>query len=469
MFDLLLKNVRLEDPINNISGIYDIAIENKKIADIEKEISPSKALQVLYFREELAIPGIIDLHVHLCGNFGNKSGFAMLARSGVCTALNMAGPTSDLLANMHQARGLNIATLEDATPGLNLASNNPSYEDAKNFVSNAMDHGAIGIKILGGHYPLTPEGSEHIIRAARDKSGYAAWHAGTTAHGSNIEGMREVCELVGDQFVHLAHINSYCRGQIRHELEEVMEAQELLESHPSIISESYIAASNGTSFLINESGQLASKNTGVTLNMLGYENSAAGIGQAILDGIAFVFVQYGEETVRITGQEAHRLWVESGTNIGGGFDVNPPMSRIALAVSRRKNGTFSVDCLATDGGSIPRNVLVSQGLALVAGGVISLKDYIQKTSWNPSRCLNLKNKGHLGIGADADISILDFHHQRAFSTIVGGQVCMMDGYVCGNGGTLITTEQGRKNVESFNIPYQCIDLSNGHLPFGSSR
>ena len=53
MFDLLLKNVRLEDPINNISGIYDIAIENKKIADIEKEISPSKALQVLYFRKNL--------------------------------------------------------------------------------------------------------------------------------------------------------------------------------------------------------------------------------------------------------------------------------------------------------------------------------------------------------------------------------------------------------------------------------
>ena len=469
MFDLLLKNVRVEDPINNVSGRYDIAIENKKIADIQQNISPACARKVLYFNGELAIPGIIDLHVHVCGNFGNQSGFAMLARSGVCTALNMAGPTADLLAHIHQAHGLNFATVEDASPGQTLCSSDPSYSEATAFVNTAMENGAIGIKILGGHYPLTPEGSEHVIRAARNNAGYAAWHAGTTTHGSNIEGMREVCELVGDQFVHLAHINSYCRGQIRHELEEVREAQELLEKHPSIVSESYIAASNGTSFLINKNGQLASKNTGVTLNILGYENSAAGIGQAILDGVPFVFVQYGDETVRITGKEAYRLWEEAGTNIGGGFDVNPPIPRIALAVARRKNGTFTVDCLATDGGSIPRNVLVSEGLALVAAGVLSLKDYIRKTSWNPSRCLNLKNKGHLGIGADADISILDFHHQRACSTIVGGQVCMMNGYVCGSGGTLITTERGRKHVESLNIQYECIDLSNGHLPFSTNR
>lgn len=99
MFDLLLKNVRVEDPINNVSGRYDIAIENKKIADIQQNISPACARKVLYFNGELAIPGIIDLHVHVCGNFGNQSGFAMLARSGVCTALNMAGPTADLLAD----------------------------------------------------------------------------------------------------------------------------------------------------------------------------------------------------------------------------------------------------------------------------------------------------------------------------------------------------------------------------------
>ena len=469
MFDLLLKNVCLRDPANNIAGVHDIAIEDGKIADIQKEISPAAAKKNLSFDGALAIPGIIDLHVHLCGNFGNQTGFSMLARSGVCTALSMSGPTTDLLDHMPQAHGLNIATLEDATPGRSLSSKEPSEKEAGVFTDQAMEQGAIGVKLLGGHYPLTPESSVLVIQAARKANGYAAWHAGTTKYGSNIEGLHEICDLVGDQFVHVAHINSYCRGQIRHELQEVMEAQQLLEDHPSLVSESYIAASNGTSLLINDRGQMASQSTGVTLNNLGYENSAAGIGQALRDGVAYVFVQQGDETVRVTGNEAYRLWSDSGTDIGGGFEVNPPMPRIALAAARRKDGSFTVDCLATDGGSIPRNVLVSQGLGLVSAGILSLNDYIRKTSWNPSRCLCLKDKGHLGIGADADISILDFPHQRAVATIVGGNICMIHGYVCGTGGTVITTERGRKHVASRNLPYQCIDLSRGHLPFGTNR
>ncbi|WP_298068860.1 amidohydrolase family protein [uncultured Mailhella sp.] len=469
MFDLLLKNLRVEDPVNAVSGMYDIAIDNGKIAAIQKDLSPVGAKKILSFDGVLAIPGIIDLHVHVCGNFGNQTAFSMLARSGVCTALNMAGPTTDLLSHIHEACGLNLASLEDATPGRSLAHEAPSLKESRMFLSEAMEMGAIGVKILGGHYPLTPEGSVHIIHAAREEGGYAAWHAGTTKYGSNIEGLHELCDLVGNEFVHVAHINSYCRGQIRHELQEVIEAQQLLEEHPSLVSESYIAASNGTSFLLNKEGQLASKNTGVTLNILGYENSATGLGHALMDGKAFVFVQQGDETVRLTGQEAYRLWSDAGTNIAGGFDVNPPMPRIALAAARRKNGTFTVDCLATDGGSIPRNVLVSQGLGLVSSGILSMEDYIRKTSWNPSRCLCLKNKGHLGIGADADLSILDFHRQCALATIVGGQVCMIHGYVCGTGGTLITTERARKHMKSLGLSCQYVDFSNGHLPFDAER
>ena len=469
MFDLLLKGAHLEDPINDVSGIRDIAFAEGKVAAVQEDVTPTAARTVMYFDGALAVPGIIDLHVHVCGDFGNPSGFGMLARAGICTALNMAGPTTDLLEHMHQACGLNIATLEDATPGRRLDSDDPSAAEAALFVDRAMSEGAIGIKLLGGHYPLTPEGSERIVRAARKRGGYAAWHAGTTEHGSNIEGMREICELAGDQFVHVAHINSYCRGQIRHELDEIMEAQRLLEAYPSLVSESYIAAANGTSFLLGHDGRLVSRNTGIILNKLGYEDSERGVGQAILDGVAFVFVQYGDETVRITGREAHRIWSDAGTNTGGSFDVNPPVARTALALARRKDGTFLVDCLATDGGSIPRNVLVSHGLGFVAAGVLSLADYVRKTSWNASRCLGLVDKGHLGVGADADISVLDFDRRRAVATIVGGRVCMVDGYVCGSGGTVITTEQGLEHVASRGLPHQCVDLSAGHLPFGGER
>ncbi len=44
---------------------------------------------------------------------------------------------------------------------------------------------------------------------------------------------------------------------------------------------------------------------------------------------------------------------------------------------------------------------------LVKGGILSLSDLIEKMSLAPSRILNLHNKGHLSIGADADILIFD--------------------------------------------------------------
>ena len=158
MFDLLLKNVCLRDPANNIAGVHDIAIEDGKIADIQKEISPAAAKKNISFDGALAIPGIIDLHVHLCGNFGNQTGFSMLARSGVCTALNMSGPTTDLLDHMPQAHGLNIATLEDATPGRSLSSKEPSEKEAGVFTDQAIANlrrakEETGLWILGGLLP----------------------------------------------------------------------------------------------------------------------------------------------------------------------------------------------------------------------------------------------------------------------------------------------------------------------------
>lgn len=464
MYDLLLQHVRLEDPANAVSGLRDIAVEEGRIAEVGEELSPARARRALSFEGCLAIPGIIDPHVHVCGDFGHPNGFGMLARAGVCTALNMAGPTADVLAHLPEAAGLNIATLEDATPGRRLGTADPSAAEAAAFVDRALDQGALGVKLLGGHYPLTPEGSERVMRAARARGAYAAWHAGTTEHGSNIEGLREICDLVGDAFVHVAHVNSYCRGQIRHELEEVIEAQELLERHPALVSESYIAAANGTSFLIGPDGRLASRSTGVTLNRLGYADSAEGLERAILDGAAFVLVRRGEETVRVAGREGRDIWRAAGTDTGGSLDVNPPMSRMALALARRKSGAFTVDCLSTDGGSIPRNVLVTQGLGLVGAGLLSLADYVRKTSWNAARCFGLESKGHLGVGADADVSILDAERRRAVAVIVGGRVCMMYGHVCGTGGTLITTAQGQSRLKARHIPLRAVDLS-GPLPF----
>lgn len=82
------------------------------------------------------------------------------------------------------------------------------------------------------------------------------------------------------------------------------------------------------------------------------------------------------------------------------------MNRFLLATAKRADGSFVVDSFSTDGGCYPRNVIVENGLLLVKFGVLSLMEYAVKASLNGARTLSLANKGHLSVGADADISIL---------------------------------------------------------------
>lgn len=392
----------------------------------------------------------------------------MLVRAGVCTALNMAGPTAQVVKSLDGACGLNIATLEDASPGNTLPGVDPTPAELEGLIERALQEGAIGIKILGGHFPLSPDASAKLVAMVKKREAYMAWHVGTTSNVSNIEGMREAVELSAGNVIHLAHINSYCRGLIRGELAEVQEALELLESHPNIFSESYLATMNGTMLSIGKDDKAASKITGANLEFLGFENSRDGMGKAICAGVVHVFSESEGEIIRITGEEGFAIWKKADSNVPGSIDINPPISRLALLLAKRKSGDFVIDGLATDGGTIPRNVILSSGLAIVAAGAMSLSDFVRKASYNPSRLLCLKNKGHIGTGADADITVVDQLRREAIYTIIGGQVCLRRREISGKGGCLLTTERGAAAAKANGIQYEIVE-SAYPLPLSERR
>lgn len=454
LYELSVNNVLLIDPVNNIHKQCSIGIEHGQLAEISEQSLEHKSLTAFDMKGKIAVPGIIDIHTHITPIFGGSDGgFHMLAKAGVCTALDLAGPTATALdIAAKYGSGINFAIAESVRPGENLSSNSAGYTEILSFVEKSLVAGAIGCKLLGGHYPLTPEASQNFVKAAHNQNAYAAWHAGSTRNINSIASLSDLTEWSSGYRLHAAHINTYCRGLFEDEMTETQKALSLLENNPNIYSEAYLAQTNGINFRLDENGHLKSKATGQTLEKAGYENSKNGIISALRDGFAHIFAPCGIETKIFYKEEAIDLLLRHDCDIAGGFNVNPPISRLLVCLARKKNNSFVVDAISTDGGAIPRNVIVSHGMSLVKMGMMSLEDFVYKTSIMPAKMLGLHNKGHLSAGADADITVIDSESCKAVLTVANGKVCMYDGKVLNSGARIITTERGKKAVASTGLP-----------------
>lgn len=447
MYDLLLKHAHVVDPLNDLNGIADVAITDGKIAAVGPDLE-GEAKETIDLSGLVLQPGIIDSHVHLGTMWGSPYGPRMLAMNGVTTCLDMAGPLDDVLDNVPKyGAGINMAILQFASPPFTFKTNAPSKEEMIALIDKSLEDGALGVKLLGGHYPLKPDVSSTLIKTALERRAYVAWHAGTSEHGSNIEGMIEAVEMADGYPLHLAHINAYCRGAIKPEIEEAHIAIDYLKRNPNIFCESYISPKNGTRLTCDENGKIQSKVTGNCLRHFGFSEDRDGVRKALLAGKAFVVYDAGGYSDLKTGPEALKLWEDANTDVGGSFNINPPIPRILLAQAKRDDGSFVVDAISTDGGCIPRNVILSQGLSLVKLDILSLPEFVQKTSLNPARMLRLTQKGHLSVGADADITVYDLATQTPRASFVEGRKVLWNGEVVSKGATVICTEHGEQAIK----------------------
>ena len=462
-FDVLLKNGWVVDPTTGLNGVADVAVVGGQIAEIAADLDPARADELFDVSGAHVVPGIIDLHMHASEWLGGKWGHKMMARVGVTTALDMSGPVGSVMRMLRDhGTGLNIACIEAVRPGLTVRDSNPDRAELEGLLGAALTGGAIGIKLLGGHYPLTPEATARAIALANARHAYVAFHAGTTSQGSNIDGFLQAVELAAGNALHIAHINSYCRGAVRPHMQETEEAIAALIAHPNLRSENYLSPLNGTSAKC-ANGAPESRVTQQCLKVGGFPPTESGFEAAILAGWAEINLEAGGEVVLATGKPAVEYWRQRSTDTTVSFRVNPPEPRLRLATAKRPDGRFVVDCISTDGGGIPRNVIVEMGLALVNLQALGLADFVRKTSANPARILGLANKGRLAAGADADITVLDVAARKAVLSLANGRVIMHRGHVCGQGGRMITTAAGRGAVEAAGLIPIVVDVEQGEF------
>jgi len=462
-YDLILKNGLVVDPKNGVEDFLDLGIAEGKIVECADDLDPRSARSVIDVSGRYVFPGVIDSHVHI-----RRMGHKMMAKVGVITALDMAASADEVLQDLKSyGVGLNVATITNIRSLFPSSDVDLSDEQISAAVSKVCCAGALGIKITGGHRPYTPETTEKIIDECNRQGCYIGFHVGTTETGSNLNGLIEAVELAGDNGLHIAHVNSYCRGLVADPVEEALTALKHLRGRSCIASESYLARINGTSGLCVD-GKPVSGVTRNCLKMRGYSQTYDGLKQALKDGYAKARIEAGGESVLVSGDEAVKYWLEAGTDIGISFPVNDPEAQIVLATAKYDDH-FIVDAISTDGGGIPRNVQVEKGMLLVKFGALSLSDLAVKLSLNPARMLGLDGKGHLGVGADADITVIDPSAGKACLGISGGKIIMVEGVVVGRGGCFLTTERGEASVKRSGVDHEVIDLSKTKIYSGGLR
>lgn len=368
----------------------------------------------------LVLPGLVDLHVHLSKHNAGAAGHGMLARAGVTTALDLTGPAEETLgiATTHGS-GLTIGVVEALRPGVHLPER-PTRARIRDALAAVTASGAIGVK-LHVDSGWGPEETAAIIAEAGEARLWVAAHCGTTATASDLTGLAETLELAEGRPLQIAHVNSYCRGDVDDPAAEAARAVELLRAAPNAVGESYLDRFNAT-WGECAGGTPVNARLGGWLARAGYEPAEAGVVAAIAAGWAGVVAERAGAAEIVAGPEGVELYRAAGTRIALCLPVNPAVSRVALAASKDAAGCFDVAALATDGGGLPRNTTLAAGLALVELGFLTLPELVAKASTVPARLLGLAGKGWIGAGADADLAIVDPRTRTVTATVAGGRV-----------------------------------------------
>lgn len=456
-FDLILKNGEVVDPRNNVYQGLDVGIKDGKIAEVKSDLENGE--EIIDVSDQIIMPGIIDMHTHVTQYIGGNVGYKMIAETGVTTTIDFAGSIRDITSDLNVwGCGLNVGSIEAIIPGRRqINSSDPSYSEIKDFLGYALEDGSLGLKLFGGHAPLTPNATEMGIKIANELEVMVAFHAGTTETRSDITGMREAIDLAKGKRLLLAHINAYCRGRVSHSLDELKEALSLLRENKNVFADSHLAIMNGTNGNCKE-GFPQDYVTRVCLELYDFPVTEKGLEQAILHGVVHVVKKEKTENRLLEGEKALNYWRKMDTRAQVSFPANLPTIAVACAVEKEESGNFVIDMASTDGGGIPRNNLIKRMLSLFHMGYLSLEDVVSKVSLNPARIFGLINKGHLSIGADADITVLDITKSEAVMSFVKGNLNMKNGNVLGNGGRLLTTEFGIRAAKNANLCYEIVDF-----------
>lgn len=378
---LLLKHGRLIDPMHKINSVMDIAILNGKISQVESDIPPENGDAVIECDGLIVVPGLVDMHLHLGDLFEvSTNPIICAAEDGVTTGLSPgAGNTfmapALLGAEIDRGLPLNIGvflgaanvlgTMLEADDLIKLFTGRLDEETAslrmtRNAVVNTTAPLVMGIKDHMGHFIMSNEKIDQLFHITSQAGLIYMTHTQDPEHTMRL------ADLSKGRPLHLAHVTAAGCGTHS-------QAEEGISTVVDLCKHKNISGEFVTTMLRQGGGSREGLKMTKQAQQLAYD--------ALEKGIVDILVSDGQNQATMKG-------------FGDTRDNIPAI------------------------------------LELAEMGILSLSDAIATMTCNPVKLIAERtnnvwwknNIGNLGVGALANITIIDSSKKLAEYTIVNGNI-----------------------------------------------
>ncbi len=451
-FDLVIRGGRVMDPESGLDAIRNIGIQNGKIAMISvRALSGTREIDA---KDHVVAPGFIDLHSHGINNASNE----FQAHDGVTTALELeAGlPSVKTYLASRQGKALlnygatvshaaarvgamkqfaaiaaKLSESAEALSGIPQSGRNESLKDDEEYsrlaylLEQGLKEGALGIGVIPAYLPgATRTEIYRVYQMA------ARWKVPIFTHvrGRGEEGVQEaVADAAGTgASVHIVHLNSSTRGSLPLMLDMIAGAR---KRGIDITTEAYPYTAGSTfleSALFDEGWQEA---MGISYGDLQWQATGERLTKES-------FATYREQGGIVILHSMRPEWIKMAMASPFVIVASDAMP-YARGAHPRGGGTFSKVL-----GEYVREMQVT-----------TLMEALRRMTLLPAQRLEalapeMKNKGRIKVGADADITIFDPGTVKDTGTYeTGPRFAVGIPYVIVNGVTVVS--QGATVVGAF--------------------
>ncbi len=420
---LIIKNGRLIDPANEVDGSADILIEDGKVAKIGKKLSGAET--VIDAAGLWVVPGLVDIHSHL-----REPGYEYKETIQSGTESAAAGGFTTLCC----------------MPNTNPVNDNGSIT---RFILDRAEHtGCVNVFPIGA-ITKGSQGKELAEMGELVEAGCCA----VSDDGFPVVNSRLMRSALEYSKIFDIPVIDHCEDPDlcgKGSMNEGVVSLELGLTGIPVLSEEVMIARN----------LLLAEYTGGRLHLA--HISTVGSVRLLRDA--------KKRGVRVTAEACPHHFMLTEEAVRGyntNAKVNPPLrTQEDLQAIREGLADDTIDAIATDHaphaedekeaefanapfGMVGLETALPLSLALVELNVLTLKQLVSKLTHIPAKIMRL-DKGHLSIGADADITIIDPDAQwvvkpgklrsksrntpfsgwkmtgKAVTTLVGGQVVFED-------------------------------------------